>query len=85
MGVYIKGMEIPKGKPLLVKINPDGTVSTTWKNGYKKYEAVELPPHGDLVERQVVLNTFSIHMNRTRHFVTIRDTVPTIIPAEEEE
>lgn len=44
---------------------------------------VPVPEHGDLVERQAVLNTFSTHMNRTLHYVTIRDTVPTIIPAEE--
>lgn len=43
---------------------------------------IPVPPHGDLVERQAVLNTFSVHMNRTLHFVTIRDTVPTVIPAE---
>ena len=44
---------------------------------------IPVPPHGDLVERKAVLNTFSIHMNRTLHYVTIRDTIPTIIPADE--
>lgn len=29
MGVYIKGMEMPTNEPLIVKINPDGSVSTT--------------------------------------------------------
>ena len=55
MGVYIKGMEIPKNEPLLVKINPDGSVSTTAKNGYKKYEAVTVQAHGDLIDRDNLL------------------------------
>jgi hypothetical protein len=53
MSILIKNIKMPKDEPLLVKINPDGTVSTTWKNGYKKYESVELPPHGDLIDRDV--------------------------------
>lgn len=40
-------------------------------------------PHGDLVEREAVLNTFSTHMNRTLHFTTIRDKVPTVIEADD--
>lgn len=36
MNILIKGMEMPKNEPLLVKINPDSSVSTTAKNGYKK-------------------------------------------------
>lgn len=38
--ILIKGMEMPKNEPLLIKINPDGSVSTTAKNGYRKYAAV---------------------------------------------
>ena len=50
MSILIKGMDMPKNEPLLVKINPDGSVSTTAKNGYKKYEAVPVPPHGRLID-----------------------------------
>lgn len=54
MSILIKGMKMPRDEPLLVKINPDGTVSTTWKNGYKKYEAVELPAeHGRLIDGDI--------------------------------
>lgn len=54
MSILIKGMEMPKNEPLLVKINPDGSVSTTAKNGYKKYEAVHIPPHGKLIDTDAV-------------------------------
>ena len=53
--ILIRGMELPKNEPLLVKINPDGSVSTTAKNGYKKYEAVPVPPHGRLVDVDAVI------------------------------
>lgn len=60
MGVYIKGMEMPKNEPLLVKINPDGSVSTTARNGYRKYEAVHVPPHGDLIDRNYLKQTHCV-------------------------
>ena len=48
MSIIIKGMEMPtKGNPLTVLVYPDGTA--TWKG--REYEAVELPPHGDLIDR----------------------------------
>ena len=55
MSIYIKGMEMPTDGPLIFKINPDGTVSTTWKNGYKKYTAVPVPPHGRLIDADALM------------------------------
>lgn len=55
MSLFIKGLDLPK-EPMLVKINPDGSVSSTAKNGYRKYEAVPVPKHGrmgDLDELEV--------------------------------
>ena len=40
MSLYIDGMDLPKDKPVTVKINPDGTVNSTASNGYQKYRAV---------------------------------------------
>ena len=58
MSLIIKGMEMPKDGPLIFKINPDGAVSTTWKNGYKKYTAVPVPPHGRLIDADALLKEF---------------------------
>lgn len=54
MGVYIKGMEMPKDKPLIIKINPDGAVSSTFDNDYRKYAAIPVPPHGRLIDTDAV-------------------------------
>lgn len=90
MSILINGMKMPKGHPVCIVIDAAGQARRydLDNNRYaddELFEAVPVPPHGDLVERKAVLNTFSTHMNRTRHYVTIRDNVPTIIPAEEGE
>ena len=99
MSVLICGMEMPKNAPLIVKINPDGSVSTTAKNGYKKYEAVPVPPHGrlgDLDELEKSFredadaewNRYASPANWADAFDDVANIVadaPTIIPAEEGE
>ena len=91
MSILIKGIDMPKEKTISVVIHPDGTAYAEYifagvcTEYLKDCVAVPVPAHGDLVERKAVLNTFSTHMNRTMHYVTIRDTVPTIILAEEGE
>lgn len=92
MGIYIKGMEMPKNEPLLVKINPDGSVSTTAKNGYKKYQAVPVPPHGRLIDADVLIKSLSLDEDDAENgasllmaiFIEVLKAAPTIIPAEEE-
>ena len=91
MGVYIN-MEMPKNEPLLVKINPDGSVSNTVKNGYKKYEAVSVPPHGRLIDADALIaNHFSDEHRIALSYADkcwmrrIINEEPTIIPAEEGE
>jgi hypothetical protein len=93
--ILIRGMELPKNEPLLVKINPDGSVSTTAKNGYKKYEAVQVLPHGRLVDALYIRdgiiqkwmdmagdsNMYKCGMEDA--YEVIRNA-PTIIPASEE-
>lgn len=56
MSILICGMDIPKNEPLLVKINPDGSVSTTAKNGYKKYDAVPAADVRPVVRGKWTLN-----------------------------
>lgn len=88
MSVLIKGVEMPTDEPLLVKINPDGTVSTTARNNYKKYEAVELPPHGDLIDYNFCLKNYELLHDddgNPVYAVRMRDinAAPVIIEAEE--
>ena len=91
MIVYIKGMEMPKNEPLLVKINPDGSVSTTAKNGYKKYEAVLVPPHGRCIDVDALIKELTLNDEDDNSgasllmaiFIEVLKAAPTIIPAEE--
>ena len=98
-GVYIQGMKMPTNEPLIIKINPDGSVSTTWKNDYKKYEAIPVPPHGKVIDVDALIEQIEFEI---RHYVVkdefdkgrvvgwkniiraIREYTPTIIPASKE-
>lgn len=59
MGVYIKGMEMPKA-PLAIKgcraymdfrIWDDGTVEARIGPKETEYKAIPVPPHGNLIDR----------------------------------
>ena len=95
-GIYIPNMEMPTNEPLIIKINPDGSVSTTWKNGYKKYEAVPVPDHGRLIDADAHNEALEKHRNTYAQdhefpwgitldaFEWELAQVPTIIPADKE-
>ena len=95
MSILIKGMEMPTNEHLIVKINPDGSVNTTWKNDYKKYEAVPVPPHGRLIDADALFEKIPSgdieHDTRISRCGAIADvctwvlSAPTIIEAEGEE
>ena len=54
MGVYIKGMEMPKDKPIRIVLNPNGQLFVDHGVHFTEYEAVELPSHGDLIDRDAL-------------------------------
>ena len=92
MGVYIKGMEMPKrGEScLVITITPDGEV---YKNVYDASfrvnqlgEAVPVPPHGRLIDADAFEDFIRKDWDKNDHWIA--DVVysrPTIIPAEEGE
>ena len=98
MSVLIKGMEMPKD-PVQIWIYPDGNVRV-WGQDIDHDEwkkAVEVPQHGDLIDRNFVYSKIRIYADAC--YVTgnnksakiaerieelIRD-VPTIIEAEDGE
>ena len=101
MGVYIKGMEMPKdGSWRSIRIYPDGTIGRPI--GFGDYalvegaKAVPVPPHGRLIEKSALLDDcyteYEDFMNgkidgKTALLNIERKikTAPTIIPAEEGE
>lgn len=94
MSILIKGMEMPEdGEMLCIDIYPDGKVSINLDLACAKIaQAVELPPHGDLIDRRDLKNKkITIDYDEWDNtfedgllFVAdLIDNAPTIIPAEE--
>ena len=96
MSVLIKGMKMPKGdKALVVVINSNGTVDRpNWRwdcTLIKGAEAVELPDHGDLIDRDALREKAHKLPNGYNHGYfhkcvdELFDYAPVVIPAERSE
>ena len=87
MGVYIN-MEMPKGNDAVsVIIFPNGKVSLAHDRRFAEYaEAVPVPPHGDLVDRDVLKKQgyFFPCAIGTEYTIPLRALreAPAVIPAE---
>ena len=59
MGVYIKGLQMPKAGSVQILINADGMVSIYQGLGKADYyEAIPVSDHGDLIDRdELILNS----------------------------
>lgn len=88
MSILIKDMQMPRNEPLLIKLNPDGSVSTTARNGYRKYAAIPVPPHERLIDADALFETMErTGWNDNADRDIAEDIVldaPTIIPASKE-
>lgn len=51
MSVLIKGVKLPKKQPMRIVLNPNGQLFVDHRTFFEEYEAVELPDHGDLIDR----------------------------------
>ena len=49
--ILIRGMEMPENEPLRLVLNPNGQLFVDHGVTFTEYEAVELPEHGDLIDR----------------------------------
>lgn len=97
MGVYIRGMEMPKKYPVTVTIFPDGiTIAKTISGRRFTATAIPVKPHGRLVDARYIRDAIiqkwmdkagDSHMYKCGMedaYEVIRNA-PTIIPAEEGE
>lgn len=93
MSILIKGMEMPQeGNWKTVRIYPDGTCAIpNWQGDctlLKGAQAVEIPPHGDLIDAQEQMRLlqscdYDTYDDYNRAFDML-DNAPTIISASEE-
>lgn len=86
MSVYIKGLEMPKNKPICIIIDPVGQARRYDLNNDKYaddelFEAVPVPSHGRLGDLDAVEAEIREKTNE-QFCVNIVHAAPTIIPAE---
>ena len=89
-GIYIPDVGLPQDGDfeLWVSIKKDGSynynISGLWNKGERK--AVPVPPHGDLIDRDALLDTATIHWSQTTNEscfpIDEIEYAPIIIPAD---
>lgn len=80
MGIYIKGMEMPTGNDeLRLIIHSNGQVIISHKTYYEEAEAVLVPPHGALIDRD---DLFAECPELVNGYKGITDYL-VVVPAEE--
>ena len=75
--ILIRGMELPKNEPLRIVLNPNGQLFVDHGVTFTEYEAVELPEHGELIDRDA--------LPEGRLEWEDIDDAPVIIPANKED
>ena len=67
MSVLLKGMNMPRdGERLKVWIEANGQVIVDKRTYYEEYEAVDLPDHGDLIDRDALRNEMRLSESCSR-------------------
>ena len=95
MSVLIKGMEMPKDTVVTINIWADGHVYILGKNPMMLHDAaVELPTHGDLIDRDKLKHGFCVECtlypdnclgeNCDWDSIYHIERAPVVIPAERE-
>lgn len=86
MSILIKGMKMPY-LSIVLCIHPDGKVFADIDGEWKEYKAVELPPHGRLIDA----DAFLAKLKKDPLFPLVEkygmsgviEAQPTILPAKE--
>lgn len=84
MSILIKDLKMPKDKPLLIVLNPNGQLFVTHETWFTKHEALELPDHGDLIDRDALCIRGGRNSGKM-FFAELLKDAPVIIPAERSE
>ena len=89
MSILIKGIEMPKGHPVCIIIDAAGQARRYDLNNDryaddKLFEAVPVPPHGDLIDRDALMDSDGDLWDGMWGWSGVKiANAPTIIPAEE--
>lgn len=93
MSILIEGMELPKGKEITLRIDEAGEVYVFGSYPTELHRAVELPPHGRLIDADVLIEIvkrdtpLSDVFEKTilRYLENARTVIPAEPPKEEAE
>ena len=91
MSILIKGMKMPtEGKPVVVELWNNGKAYVYGTKNSEMHEAVELPDHGDLVDRDALMSHKGSAYDIDGHELYAVGTgtilrMPVIIPTERSE
>ena len=90
--ILIRGMKMPTDEPLRIVLNPNGQLFVDHGVTFTEYEAVELPPHGDLIDRDAFRAENEYYLNREFINPKYEDTLddllkdaPVVIPSNKED
>ena len=83
MGVYIKGMKMPKDEPQLLWVYPNGKALTVQSDvdPWKELQAVPVPPHGRLIDADALEKDIDKYIggeesrSRFHHWVQVQSVV----------
>ena len=84
MSVLIRGMEMPT-EPMVLILFPDGNISTEEYEIGANAKAIELPPHGRLIDADMLTTVTEMVNGEFKTYIEVFEVVdaPTIIEAEE--
>lgn len=88
MSVLIKGMEMPKDIPSRIVLNPNGQLFVDHGTWYTEFEAVEIPPHGRLIDADAIDWVEGRDEQDRPVYLLLKvqiDDIPTIIESEGED
>jgi len=91
MGVYIIGMEMPKDRPQLLWVYPNGKALTVQSDvdPWKELQAVPVQPHGKLGDLDALMGRIEYDAPLSSTFEKVMrwyiENAPTVIEAEEGE
>ena len=94
MSILIKGMEMPTDSFIRIILYPNGQAVKANAVDYEEFEAIPVPPHGDLIDRDALIKDgwLNLHKEVMRmggyaiHELPLKNpSIPVIIEAEEGE
>jgi hypothetical protein len=87
--ILIRGMEMPTDSPVYLTVCPSGGVYVhTYERGYgalvkSQCRVIELPEHGDLIDKQAVFKALSEKFKSSDGFVSWTDAIDIVLRAQE--